>query len=80
MLIAVQASDIAAAKKGKGCPIEIACQRVFKQRIMSIGVEAMFLAKTGAIHNLPTEAQLFAESYDAGVKVHPMTFTLGEGY
>ena len=80
MNITVSAGDIAAAKKGKGRPIEIAMQRVFKQRIMSIGVEAMFLSKTGAIYALPTEAQQFAESYDAGVKVHPMAFTLGEGY
>ena len=83
MLIEVRASDIKAAKKDRknGCPIEIAARRAFKCWVTAIGIDELFVGNgKSEIYALPTEAQSFAESFDAGVKVEPFTFSVDNAY
>lgn len=84
-MIEVTLTDIKTCRDGKfkggfhHCPIELAAQRAFKQPVWAIGTEQVWLVKDDTFHDLPYEAQSFAEDYDAGKKVQPMRFVLGAG-
>lgn len=81
--ITVTQADIKACKDGKfkgghyNCPIELAAQRVLKQKVMGIGCDALMSLRDGAIYSLPREARGFAEAYAAGSRVEPLVFAMG---
>ena len=83
--IEVRQSDIKACRTGKfaggfyQCPIELAAQRALRQKVMCLGIEVLANADYDTICELPPEAQAFAEAYDKGEKVQPLTFEVRVG-
>lgn len=80
MQIEVRASDIKACRDKKftggfyHCPIELAGQRALRREVWTLGCDLLYTPHDGRIYDLPQVARDFAEQYEAGEKVLPLTF------
>lgn len=60
------------------CALNLACRRVFNERLEVVTNDSIELKDPDCFYVLPEIVQLYIDSYDGGIEVGPMSFSLSE--